>query len=471
MNLNIRVQAYIQQWEQKVTQNLQASKTRLFMLRKPHKRACLKRDIETLTAVLDLLQGKTQQEHPTFRKQREEIAVLRYWLCATQIQLYQANKRLGVQQKITRDVKIQINVELKRQYDSQEKNQDLLLQLEDTKKICATKLSMASILNMDLRCKLNNTRKPLQQQTEEDFQEARDYMDVCDDMKDMQVEATEKRPLGTIWLDFSDDVALKEEEDKEGPELQMVKEAPEHDMVKEAPELQMAKEGPELQMVKEGPELRMVTEASELQMVTEAPEHDMVKEAPELQMVKEAPELQMVKEAPELQIVKEAPELLMIKEGPEVQMVKEAPELQMAKEDPELQMVNLFQENEKVMVHLTMSDLQQIIGSEVSRLWEEKENRLRSQEATIMQLWAGLKKTKRKPKAEKEKPVQKSPLQKKKPKKQNWFLRLFGCIFPKCVLNCVWWFDWKQHVLCSLYRQSAGCRLFYIRLILFYFLY
>ena len=226
--LNFLVQAYIQEWEEKVKRNLQACKTMLFMSRNTNERAFLKENIETLTVVLHRLQGKTQEEHPTITKQREEIATLRSCLRANRIQLCQANER-------------------QRQYEPH----------EYTKEMCATKLSMASTLNMDLRCKSNNIRKQLQQQTEEDFQ------GVCDDMKDLQVEATEQMVT-------------------EGPELRMVTEGPERRMVTEGPELRMVTEGPELRMVTEGPELRMVTEAPKLRMVTEGPKLRMVTEGPEL---------------------------------------------------------------------------------------------------------------------------------------------------------------------------------------------
>ena len=294
-SLNVLVQAYIQEWEQKVIQNLEASKTMLFMCSRPNQRAFLKADIKTLTAVLDRLQGKTQDEHPTITKQRKEIALLRNWLRSVQKKLRQANELLSVQEKITRDVKSQIYEERKRQYESN----------EYTKKMCATELSMASILNMDLRRKLNNNRKQLQQLSE-DFQKSGTCMDVCGDMKDMPGESTE-------------------------------------------------------------------------QTVTE---------------------------------------------------------------EPDLQMFNLeqdlFLENEKVMVHLTMSDFQQITGSEVRRIWDERENTLRNQEETITQLQADLKNTRRKLKYAKEKKQQVIPLQKETPKKQHWFIRLFRHIFPKRVESTKW---------------------------------
>ena len=530
--LNARVHFYIREWEQTVKQNLEASKTMLYMSSRPHERVILEIDIKTLTAVLDLLQGKTEEEHPTITKQREVIATHRNMLRAIAKQLRQANGRLSVQQKITMDVTRQIHRARKRQYES----------LENTKKMCATKLIMVSILNMDLMCKLNNNRKQLQQQTEEDFQEAGKCMDVCDDMKDMQVEATEQMvtegPELRMVTEGPDlrmvtegpelrmvtegpelrmvtegpelrmvtegpelrmvtegpDLRMVTEGPElrmvtegpelrmvtegpelrmvtegpelrmvtegpelrmvtEGPELRMVTEGPELRMVTEGPELRMVTEGPELRMVTEGPELRMVTEGPELRMVTEGPELRMVTEGPDLRMVTEGPELRMVTEGPELRMVTEGPELRMVTEGPELRMVTEGPELRMVTEGPELRMVtegpdlrmvtegpeqDLFQENEKVMVHLPMSDLQQITGSEVLRIWVKKENTLRNQEETIMQLQADLKKTKRELKAEEEKNIQKSLLWKEKPKKQSWFLRLLRYIFSKRVGRTKW---------------------------------
>lgn len=177
--LNDRVQDYVRHWEMEVKQKLRAAKVEIFTLSNPYDRAEVKTEIETHSAVLDLLQGKRKYEIPTITEQREEIADLKSRLRDAEERRDEAFASLSVHKKIIRDLKEQLHARIEKLLVSGRKAESTMQELH-------LKLPEVQELNQDLMFKMKVAQKHLQPQTRDST--VNRHINVCTNMESLVIE-------------------------------------------------------------------------------------------------------------------------------------------------------------------------------------------------------------------------------------------------------------------------------------------
>ncbi|CAK6980105.1 eukaryotic translation initiation factor 3 subunit A-like [Scomber scombrus] len=167
-SLDSRVRSYTKSWVSEVSQKLEAHKMKL-MMSTPHERAGIKSSIETLSTVLEQLQGKKEIEIYCrgAEEMREEIIALKKKLEETRIKHRDSANMLHVSNKIIKDLKLQLEVARVKQMQStvevERSMKHLRQQLKHVQCSSAAILSVQTAINKDLTSKLEQAKKQLQQ--------------------------------------------------------------------------------------------------------------------------------------------------------------------------------------------------------------------------------------------------------------------------------------------------------------------
>lgn len=128
-DLDTRVQAFVHDWEELVTQQLQATKVKLLWC-SGQERAKLKTHLETLAGVVDLLQGRRSKE-TCDRELSEEIYNLKAKLGKSEANVKLLLAAFQAQKKLNKDLKVQLRRQFKVSLTSEKKNQELRQQLKN----------------------------------------------------------------------------------------------------------------------------------------------------------------------------------------------------------------------------------------------------------------------------------------------------------------------------------------------------
>lgn len=128
-DLDARVQAFIHDWEELVTQQLQATKVKLLWC-SGQERAKLKTHLETLAGVVDLLQGRRSKETCN-RELSEEIYSLKAKLGKSEANVKLLLAAFQAQKKLNKDLKVQLRRQFKVSLTAEKKNQELRQQLKN----------------------------------------------------------------------------------------------------------------------------------------------------------------------------------------------------------------------------------------------------------------------------------------------------------------------------------------------------
>lgn len=128
-DLDARVQAFVHDWEELVTQQLQATKVKLLWCT-GQERAKLKTHLETLAGVVDLLQGRRYKE-TCDRELSEEIYSLRAKLGKSEANVKLLLAAFQAQKKLNKDLKVQLRRQFKVSLTAEKKNQELRQQLKN----------------------------------------------------------------------------------------------------------------------------------------------------------------------------------------------------------------------------------------------------------------------------------------------------------------------------------------------------
>lgn len=180
-SLDTRVRDYIKGWDMDVSQKLECAKLQMLMERKPLARARMKTNIETLSAVLDLLRGKRQEDPPMVTRHKEEIARLKERLRDLQCVWRKDAEHLYMHKKMVRDFKFQLNELYEKQKETErtaERTKDLLRQLREFQVSSASKLSQEFAINIEHMQELRETHMLLRQQRKENMCVSEDYVDI-----------------------------------------------------------------------------------------------------------------------------------------------------------------------------------------------------------------------------------------------------------------------------------------------------
>lgn len=128
-DLDSRVQTFVHDWEELATQQLQATKVKLLWC-SGQERAQLKNHLETLVAVLDLLQGRRSKE-TCDRELSEEISGLKARLGRSEAEVRLLLAAFQAQKKLNKDLKVQLRRQFKVSLTAERKNQELRQQLKN----------------------------------------------------------------------------------------------------------------------------------------------------------------------------------------------------------------------------------------------------------------------------------------------------------------------------------------------------
>lgn len=128
-DLDARVQTFVHDWEELVTQQLQATKVKLLWC-SGQERAKLKTHLETLAGVVDLLQGRRSKE-TCDRELSEEIYSLKAKLGKSEANVKLLLAAFQAQKKLNKDLKVQLRRQFKVSLTAERKNQDLRQQLKN----------------------------------------------------------------------------------------------------------------------------------------------------------------------------------------------------------------------------------------------------------------------------------------------------------------------------------------------------
>lgn len=128
-DLDSRVQTFVHDWEELVTQQLQATKVKLLWC-SGQERAELKNHLETLVAVVDLLQGRRSKETCN-RELSEEISGLKARLGRSEAEVRLLLAAFQAQKKLNKDLKVQLRRQFKVSLTAERKNQELRQQLKN----------------------------------------------------------------------------------------------------------------------------------------------------------------------------------------------------------------------------------------------------------------------------------------------------------------------------------------------------
>lgn len=128
-DLDARVQAFVHDWEELVTQQLQATKVKLLWC-SGQERAKLKTHLETLAGVADLLQGRRSKE-TCDQELSEEIYSLRAKLGKSEANVKLLLAAFQAQKKLNKDLKVQLRRQFKVSLTAEKKNQELRQQLKN----------------------------------------------------------------------------------------------------------------------------------------------------------------------------------------------------------------------------------------------------------------------------------------------------------------------------------------------------
>lgn len=167
-SLDSRVKSYVKNWETELSQKLEANKRKLVMC-VPHERVGIKSKIETMSAVLERLQGKREIEIycTGAAEMREEITSLKKKLDASENMQKDSVSRLQVANKIIRDLKLQLEQTRIKHFrsaaEAEKSLADLRQQLKEVRCSSAAMLSVETAINQDLKSKLEEAKKHLQQ--------------------------------------------------------------------------------------------------------------------------------------------------------------------------------------------------------------------------------------------------------------------------------------------------------------------
>lgn len=128
-DLDARVQTFVHDWEELVTQQLQATKVKLLWC-SGQERAKLKAHLETLAGVIDLLQGRRFKE-TSDRDLSEEISSLKAKLGKSEANVKLLLAAFQAQKKLNKDLKVQLRRQFKVSLTAERKNQELRQQLKN----------------------------------------------------------------------------------------------------------------------------------------------------------------------------------------------------------------------------------------------------------------------------------------------------------------------------------------------------
>lgn len=128
-DLDARVQTFIHEWEELVTQQLQATKVKL-LWSSGQERAQLKSHLETLAGVADLLQGRRSKE-TCDRELSEEISGLKAKLGKSEANVQLLLAAFQAQKKLNKDLKVQLRRQFKVSLNAEKRNQELRQQIKN----------------------------------------------------------------------------------------------------------------------------------------------------------------------------------------------------------------------------------------------------------------------------------------------------------------------------------------------------
>lgn len=149
-DLDARVQAFVHDWEELVTQQLQATKVKLLWC-SGQERAKLKTHLETLAGVVDLLQGRRSKE-TCDRELSEEIYSLKAKLGKSEANVKLLLAAFQAQKKLNKDLKVQLRRQFKVSLTAEKKNQELRQQLKNQEnRVYAFRPSPQSSADLELQ--------------------------------------------------------------------------------------------------------------------------------------------------------------------------------------------------------------------------------------------------------------------------------------------------------------------------------
>ncbi len=167
-SLDCRVASYVKNWETDIRNKLKSTKVML-LSSTPRQRPKLKTKVETLCAVLDLLQGRRIRQEADTCSTTElwgEITALKLKLNASESKEKQTADSLRAQMKINRELKRQLEqVQVKQLQTAQAAErtaQDLRCQLKEVQVKSASRLSLETAINMNLSSKLEEVHQQMQ---------------------------------------------------------------------------------------------------------------------------------------------------------------------------------------------------------------------------------------------------------------------------------------------------------------------
>ncbi|KAG8004526.1 hypothetical protein GBF38_008801 [Nibea albiflora] len=161
-----RVQYHIKNWMTDTSRELLSIQNRILTSPKEEERSYLKSKHDTLSSVLQLLQGRKVIQGWGSLGLMHENAALRLKLSETGAQKQQLEEKLQVQTKINRDLKLFIEQSHRQraefQLDMEQKSQALSCELKEVQLKSKVKFNEVTAINIDLRNKLEEARKQLQ---------------------------------------------------------------------------------------------------------------------------------------------------------------------------------------------------------------------------------------------------------------------------------------------------------------------
>lgn len=149
-DLDARVQTFVHDWEELVTQQLQATKVKLLWC-SGQERAKLKTHLETLAGVADLLQGRRFKE-TCDRELSDEIYSLKAKLGKSEANVKLLLAAFQAQKKLNKDLKVQLRRQFKVSLTAERKNQELRQQLKNQEnRIFSVRTSPNSPTDLELQ--------------------------------------------------------------------------------------------------------------------------------------------------------------------------------------------------------------------------------------------------------------------------------------------------------------------------------
>ncbi|GLD46222.1 autophagy-related protein 11-like protein [Lates japonicus] len=194
-----RVKSYVENWEMEVSRKLILATTEFRALSDPSEKARLQTNIETLGAVLDLLQGKRITKITNADVLRDEIAYYKQEWCITKAKYREVTQELCNYKKAIENLKVQLDQDRVKIQEAEKTIQDLRLQLKEVPVSSSPRPSPEATNNMDLSFKLEDNLRTSMWSLDISIPEFN-----FDDLE-------EEAPKDEDWMGLSD---KKEEEEK-----------------------------------------------------------------------------------------------------------------------------------------------------------------------------------------------------------------------------------------------------------------